>query len=105
MDFNNITNDFRSRNRAGFFLAHSAAVVNTVFGTCLKLLSMKYEAEQKAVYVPIGHLALQGQCWEDYLFLQAKRLQLQIQVVSRKSFFYCHFSDYDCVGNAFLLNI
>lgn len=51
---------FVSRNRAGFFLAHSAAAVNTVIGTCLKLLFMKYETEQKAAYVPVGDLALQG---------------------------------------------
>lgn len=60
LHFTNITNDFRSRNQASFFLAHSAAVVNTVIGTCLKLLFMKYEIEQKAVHVPVGNLALQG---------------------------------------------
>lgn len=60
IQFTNITTYFGSRNQAGFFLAHSAAAVNTVIGTRLKLLFMKYETEQKAAYVPVGDLALQG---------------------------------------------
>lgn len=35
-------------------------MVNTVIGTCLQVLFIKYEAEHKAVYVPVGDSALQG---------------------------------------------